>query len=208
VARNRSTGRGPYRIANDGAFVYQLMEPSLKGYLLVRFDGDSATMSTHLRLLLKETTTRLVAVSNLRSLLDESRVGMRKLQTLLLILGAAVLALALIGIFGLLSFNVTQRRKDVAIRMALGADRAEIFRTIAIMGLRPIPIGILAGLLLSFGSLKLAESTLSSRLGLGAADPVPYLAVVIFLLVSTVGTMIPPAYRAAVSNPASALRDE
>lgn len=208
AARNRSTGRGPSRVANDNALVYRLMEPELKDYLIVRIDGDTNALTPALQSILKESTGRNVQVSTLQSYLHERLKVLYRVRTLLVILGAVIAVLTLIGVFGLLSFTVMQRSKELAIRTALGADKMATFKDTFMWGFRPVPGGILAGLLLSFGALKIVESQGVAPLGLVSQDPLPYIVVTILMLVATLVAMLSPACRATSVEPAKALREE
>ena len=123
-------------------------------------------------------------------------------------IGAIGLGLALIGVFGLLAFTAAQRRKEIAIRTALGARRADIFRAIVLPALRPTGIGIVVGAFLSFAALRLAESQRAVPVGVPSIDPVAYLAGGLLLLIAAFAAMTPPAYRATRSDLAQALRED
>jgi putative ABC transport system permease protein len=208
VASDRVTGFGPIRAPGDGSFVYRLKEPSLEGYLLVRFDGDAGRFTTALQGLLKQGTGWVVPVSTLQSLVDRRFARVRGIETLLMALGAIGLSLALIGVFGILTFTAAQRRKEVAIRSALGASRTDIFATTVSPALRPTGIGVGVGAFLSFVALRLAESQRVVPLGLPSLDPLVYLNVGLLMLCATFAVMTPPAYRAAQFDPARALRED
>jgi hypothetical protein len=209
VAANRATGFAPMKVPNDGSFLYQLIEPSLKGFLLVRFDGDVRQITAALQKRLKEATGWVVPVSTIQSSLDQRfLLRIREFERWMTVIGAIGLALALIGVFGLLAFTAAQRRKEIAIRTALGARRADIFRAMVLPALRPTGVGIVVGAFLSFAALRLAESQHMVPVGVPSIDPVVYLAGGLLLLVATLTAMTPPAYRATRSDPAQALRED
>ena len=114
--------------------------------------------------------------------------------------------LAVFGVFGIVSFAVAQRKKEVAIRVALGARSTDIFRTAMGFGLRPLPMGILMGVVLSWAGLKVAESQRIVPLGLVSRDPIPYIVVGALLLLTALAAMLWPAYRATTSDPVNTLR--
>jgi ABC-type antimicrobial peptide transport system permease subunit len=196
------------RAPDDGSFVYRLMKPEVTGYLLVRFDGDARQVTPALQGFLKQTAGWVVPISTIESTLAQRMSRIHGLQTLVTTMGAIGLTLAIIGVFGILAFTAVQRRKEVAIRTALGARRLDIFGSMVLPALRPTGIGIVAGALLSFPALRLAESQRTVPLGAPSVDLVTYLAGGVLLLCAALLAMSPPAYRATVSNPARALRED
>jgi ABC-type antimicrobial peptide transport system permease subunit len=113
--------------------------------------------------------------------------------------------LAAIGIYGVISFMVTQRTQEIGVRMALGATRADVLKLITGSGARLVAIGAAAGLL---ASLLIARLMASLLFGIGPADPLTFMAVVLFLAaVALVATWI-PARSAAQVDPLVALRYE
>jgi predicted permease len=132
--------------------------------------------------------------------------GRPRFETALLGLFAFVgVLLAAIGIYGVISFMVTQRTQEIGVRMALGATRADVLKLIAGSGARLVAIGAAAGLL---ASLLIARLMASLLFGIGPADPLTFMAVVLFLAaVALVATWI-PARSAAQVDPLVALRYE
>ena len=108
---------------------------------------------------------------------------------LLVVFGALALALAGIGSYGVLSFLVGLRRREIGIRLAVGATRADVFRLIAGSGARLIGAGLVAGLLLSIGVGMGLESLL---IGIEPTDPITY-AGVIGVLLRRGGSRVPHA---------------
>jgi len=127
-----------------------------------------------------------------------------RMQTLLL--GAfAVLALILsaVGLYGVMSYTVTQRTREVGIRMAIGASAGDVLRMILMHGLRLTLGGIAFGLLLSFA---LTLSITSLLFGTSPFDPVVFLGVATLLAVITTIAFLIPARRATIIDPTQALR--
>jgi ABC-type antimicrobial peptide transport system permease subunit len=132
--------------------------------------------------------------------------GRPRFETALLGLFALVgVLLAAIGIYGVISFMVTQRTQEIGVRMALGATRADVLKLITGSGARLVAVGAGAGLL---ASLLIAHLMASLLFGIGPADPLTFMAVVLFLVaVALVATWI-PARSAARVDPLVALRYE
>jgi putative ABC transport system permease protein len=125
--------------------------------------------------------------------------------TLITVFGGAALFLALVGIYGLMSYEVRRSTREIGIRMALGAQRGDVFRKVLTQGGRVALTGIVVGLIASYGLTQLLHTML---FGVGARDPVTFLVVTAGLLaVALVATYV-PARRATRVDPMVALRHE
>jgi putative ABC transport system permease protein len=144
-------------------------------------------------------------VMTLDNLLDHE-VAQRRVQTALLGGFAAVaLILACIGIYGVLSYLVTQRTREIGVRVALGASAADVFRTVAGQGMTLAAVGIAAGLAVALALSRLLGSLL---FGVSAGDPLAYVsAIAVFGAVALLACYF-PARRAARVDPLVALRYE
>jgi len=199
----------------DKPTFYQMWDPASALYApLVRFRdgraGDGAAMSGAVRAALQRALPdAAVDARVIQSELDQGLGPFRSLAVLITMLGAIALALALIGIYGVVSFAVKQRTKEVGIRIALGAQKPDIFRAILVDGLRPIGVGLLVGMALALAVSRMVSVMLrSSEFHLNTGDPGAYAAVSIILTGSAVAAMIGPALRAAACNPIDVLREE
>ena len=125
----------------------------------------------------------------------------------LLVLGFAIIALmlAVVGLYGVLSYLVTQRTTELGIRMALGAQRAELARLTLTEGLLPVLIGLVAGLA---GGAAVVQLVRSMLYGMSPFDWSVFTTVVIVLALIAAGACILPAWRATHLDPARALRSE
>jgi ABC-type antimicrobial peptide transport system permease subunit len=131
------------------------------------------------------------------------------LPRLVLLLGMMTLILAVVGIYGVAAFAASQRTRELGIRTALGANRADIVGLIVREGMKPVLAGLAAGLLMSAGLVRgLARVLKDGNLPLNAQDPRAYAAVTIVLALAAVAAMLVPARRAASSDPLWALRQE
>ena len=140
---------------------------------------------------------------------DESLAPFWRVALLVALLGAIALAMALIGIYGVVSFAVRQRTREVGIRIALGAQKPDIFRAILLPGLKPVAAGLLAGVPLALIASRVFDIAMrSTPVHLQSRDPLTFAAVSIVLPVAAILAMIGPALRAAACNPVDVLREE
>ena len=139
------------------------------------------------------------------SALDESLAG-RKFSLLLLGLFAAVaLVLASVGVYGVMSYGVVQRTREIGIRMALGARKEDVLRLVVGDGFRLAMAGIAIGIALAVGLSRLLRGML---FGVSAFDPPAYLGLTLVLAVTALVASWLPARRAAQVDPSVALRAE
>ena len=121
------------------------------------------------------------------------------------ILGVMGLVLAVVGVYGVVSYATTQRTREIGIRAALGARRSNILRLVLIQALRTVMIGILVGLV---GAWALSRTMVHLLVGISASDPVTYLGVIALLLAVALLACGIPALRAVRVDPVIALRHE
>jgi putative ABC transport system permease protein len=124
---------------------------------------------------------------------------------LLFVLGVAALVLAAMGIYGVVAFSVSQRTRELGIRMALGAQRGEVGRLVLRQGLRLALVGTAAGLLGAWAASRLLSNLL---IGVGALDPLIFVCVTCCLIGVALLACWLPARRAARIDPMVALRAE
>jgi len=115
------------------------------------------------------------------------------------------LLLAAVGLYGVLSYLVTQRTPEIGIRMALGAERNQVLRLLLLDGLRPALIGLALGMAASVALTRLIRSLLY---GTSPLDATVFVLVIITLLLSCTAACLVPAWRAARIDPMDALRSE
>jgi predicted permease len=124
-------------------------------------------------------------------------------------LSAAAAALALLGVYGVVSFAVAQRRKEIGVRMALGADAGGVVRGVVGSGLRLAAAGVTAGLLIAWLIAWLAAGWLEAFLfGVGATDVTIYVSIGLGVTAVSGLAAYLPARRAATVDPVSALNSE
>ncbi|MFC1545311.1 ADOP family duplicated permease [Gemmatimonadota bacterium] len=120
-------------------------------------------------------------------------------------LGLLVLLLAAMGVYGVVALTVTNRTREIGIRIAMGATRSGVIRSVLRDAIRMVGPGLLAGGLLAVGTAVALRSML---LGLSPADPVSFLTVGVLLLFVVIGASLAPALRASGIQPMEALRKD
>jgi putative ABC transport system permease protein len=149
-----------------------------------------------------------VPLGNPRSMHDMiARSLLQKKFTMLLltIFAGAALLLAAIGLYGVISYSVAQRTRELGIRIALGAQKSDVLRLILRQGMTLVAIGVVAGLAASIGLTRLMATLLY---GVSATDPITFLALSITLLSVAFVACWLPARRAGAVDPIVALHAE
>jgi ABC-type antimicrobial peptide transport system permease subunit len=147
----------------------------------------------------------LYDVATMDERLHASTALYRFLLRLLGALGLSGLGLAAVGVYGVVAFGVAQRRREIGLRMALGATHRDILRMTARSGLAPVVAGLVVGGGLSVVLGRALEEIVR---GVGTADPLTLATVSGSLLVSSIAAVLVPARRAAAVQPAEALAGE
>jgi predicted permease len=129
-------------------------------------------------------------------------------STLLQAFGGLALLLTAVGLYGVISYTVAQRTREIGVRMTLGASRSQVVQMVLKSGLQLTGIGVAAGLVLSFIAAKLATSFSSLLFGIKPTDVVTFSAVVGIVAVVSLLACYIPAYRASKVDPIIALRYE
>jgi predicted permease len=144
-------------------------------------------------------------VITLRNIVTKSASSERSTVFLFAVFAALALVLGAIGIYGVISYSVTQRRPEIGMRIALGAQWQDIVRLIVGHGARLALVGIAIGVAASFALTRLMKTLL---FGVSATDPITFVAVSILLLVVAVAACYIPARRAMRVDPMVALRHD
>jgi putative ABC transport system permease protein len=189
------------------AFVPHMSWSSRNQHLLVLASSDSQTLAASIREVVKsvDKTMPLYGVTTAERSLSES-VSQRQFQTLLLALFSLVaLVLALVGIYGLVNYSITQRTHEIGVRIALGAQSGDVVGMVLRQGMRLAGTGIALGL---GGGLVFSRLLHSLLFGIGSTDPVTFLLTPVLLTAVAVLACYLPARRAMHINPIMALRSE
>jgi putative ABC transport system permease protein len=189
-------------------YLSYLQNPSPLMRLVVRTEGDAMSLATAVRRAVA-TVDKDQPVSEIRTM-DElvSAVASRRRMNMALVAFFAVLATALagVGIYGVMSYSVTQQTHDLGIRMALGAQPQDVLRLVVRQGMRLALTGIALGMA---GAIFLLRRVLSAMLyGLSGTDPMVLAGTAALLAVVAFAACYLPARRATRVDPLSAIRYE
>ncbi len=149
----------------------------------------------------------VLPLANLRTMdavVARAAAGPRFRALLLGVFAGLALVLAAIGIYGVVSFSVAQRTREMAIRMALGARAGGVMRLVFRDGLAPVVAGVALGLMAGFALSRVLAALL---FGVTATDPIVFALVPAALLCVAVVATIVPARRAVRADPANILRE-
>ena len=147
----------------------------------------------------------LANVRTLREVYDASLARTSFTLVMLAIAGGMALVLGIAGIYGVIAYSVSQRTREIGIRMALGARSAEVTRLFVWHGLRLAAVGVACGLVAAVVLMRLMASLL---FGVRANDPPTYLAVSLGLAAAAMLASYLPALRATQVDPVETLRAE
>lgn len=175
--------------------------------LAVKTTGDPRAVAPAVQQLLREMDPQLaVPVPQTMDEVVDASVAERRFQmNLMLILGAAAVFLAGLGIYAVVAQGVVQRTAEFGIRMALGANTGAILKLVLRRAMVPVAIGLGAGVLGSLAASRLLEGLL---FGVSPTAALPFVAATAFLLTIALVASVIPARRAARVNPIDALRVE
>jgi len=175
--------------------------------LLIRTHGDPAAFVPTLRAIVRdvEPTAALGEAGTLASRVSASVAQPRFATAILAAFAALAMALAATGLYGVLSYSVTQRRREIGIRTALGATRANVIGLVVRQGLRSTVGGLVLGLVLSAFVTRLLQPLL---FGITPLDLPSFALTPLLLLVVALVACLVPARRAAATDPAVTLRGE
>jgi putative ABC transport system permease protein len=176
---------------------------------VVRTEGDPHAFSLQIQEQLRQATG--LPVTNVRSM-DEvvslSTSRERFNMWLMTVFGASALALAAIGIYGLMAYSVEQRTQEIGIRLALGAGVAQVRRMVILQGTRLALAGVVLGVGSALALVHFISSITALLFGVGASDPVVFAGVPVVLMMVSLGSVWLPALRASRVDPIVAMRAE
>jgi len=198
---------GPEDVQSAGVYVSNEQSPVYGMVLNIRASVNPTTLQTPITAAIRS-VNKDQAISDVRSvdqIRDQSMGGRRLVSVLLGTLATVALILAGIGIYGVISYNVAQRTREMGIRAALGATERSLLRLILDRGVRLTLIGLAIGVAGAIGLTRLMATLLY---GVGARDPVTMVSVGVILAGVAIAASYVPARRATRVDPVVALRYE
>jgi putative ABC transport system permease protein len=202
---------GPANEPEPTIYTAQLARPWSFMSFLVKTDGDPEALSSSVRTAIAS-VDRNLAVSRVSSLEDVMALNVadrRGLMALIAAFAGVALLLAMVGIYGVLSYLVVQRAHEIGVRMAIGAKRADVIRLVIGEGLKLTLIGVGIGLGVGLGADFLLAGLLKGQLfRVAARDPLTFVGVPLILISVALVAAYVPARRASAVDPVRALRAE
>jgi putative ABC transport system permease protein len=199
---------GKYRtLGEDPVPVVFLAQMWARRTLVVRTSGDPATLLGSVRREIHSVDPN-IAPTDLETMQQYMSLPLFPARTLGLLLGVSgflALVLTTIGLFGVISYIISQRTHEIGLRVALGARRSDILNLVVRHGLFLTVVGLLVGLGMAFGAAQLVSSLLY---GVAPTDPTTFIGVAAVLCAVTVLACYLPARRAMGVDPIVALRYE
>jgi len=195
----------------DGPHLYRWRDLSHPvDSLLIRFRGDAFSTSVQVREAIKQLDPdNQTWPRTLRAILDETAERFSTMVRMVGVLAGLALSLAVLGMYGVVAFSVSQRTKELGIRVALGATQSTVIRLVLASGARPIAWGIAAGAPLALaGTQAVAMVMRHAPVSIQPKDPLTFVVVASVLALAGIAAMLRPAWRAAGADPMRALHEE
>ncbi|MEN3334544.1 MAG: hypothetical protein V7641_3909 [Blastocatellia bacterium] len=188
-------------------FSYAQINFSAETSLVVRAGGDPARLGDGVRNAVREVNADapVLRIKTMSDVLAQSTAQQRFTMTMMAVFAGVALVMAIIGLYGVMSYSVTQRTHEIGVRMALGAARRDVLRLVVGQGFALALVGVGTGLLAAFAFTRLLASLL---FGVSATDPLTFAAVSLIMLGVALGACFVPARRATKVDPMVALRYE
>ena len=188
-------------------YVPHLQFPTPVLRMALRSDGDPLALvpSVRERIWLLDSDVPISNIRTMESIAANSTAEGRFVTSLLVLFAGLALLLACMGLYGVLAYFVSQRSREVGVRMALGASSNNVVGAVVRRGMILTGIGTLFGI---GGSVALSSLIASSLYEIGGTDPATYVAVVALLLLVALAACVLPSRRAARVDPVIALRSE
>jgi putative ABC transport system permease protein len=189
------------------AYVPYTFGPTLNTGLTIRVGGDPSQITAAVREQIRQSDAALPVfqTSTMEALRQRSFWQYKLFGWMFSVFGAIALLLASIGVYGVLSYSVSQRTQEIGVRVALGAARRDVMRLVVGQGLKLAAVGVVLGLL---GALGATQGIKTLLYNVTPWDPMSFVGVALFLTIVAVVASYVPARRAMGVDPIIALRNE
>jgi putative ABC transport system permease protein len=173
---------------------------------MARVDGDGGASVLKPAIAIgRQLGMRNVTIDGTEAFLSRSVSEPRFVTMVMSVFGALGLVLAAVGLFGVMSYTVTQQTREIGIRVALGASSADVVRRVLVRGTGLAAVGAVVGLVAAGWGTKLIESQLH---GVQRLDPISFALGAIVLIGAALAACVVPARRALAVDPMTAIRAE
>ena len=204
--------RGPAEPARPEFFLPLLQIPDVawtwtgRSLVILTRGDDVAAMTTAIRGAVRtlDSTLPVFRIWTMEEGLRRTMAQARFNTLLMSLLASTGLVLAALGIYSVIAWLVAQRTREIGVRMALGASTRDVVRMMSLHGLKPVVIGLTAGLIGAIGATRLLQNQLFE---VGPRDPITLIATAALLLVVAAAAAALPAWRATTIDPSAALRE-
>jgi predicted permease len=200
------TGRSSVQ-AFPSAYVPYSFAPTLNTGVTIRVDCDPARITTAVREQIR-LADQALPVFQIRTMEDLRQFSFWRFKVfgwMFSGFGAVALLLAAIGVYGVLSYSVSQRRQEIGVRMALGAARGDVLRLVVGQGVTLAALGVIIGIVAALGVTQFIKTLLYN---VTASDPLSFSIVAMFLSLVAIAASYVPARRAMGVDPIIALRND
>jgi predicted lysophospholipase L1 biosynthesis ABC-type transport system permease subunit len=192
--------------ARPTGYVDLMQRPGFSVTVVMRSRADSRAIAAAARGVLKDVAPEVPPRFRTFAQIYSAALGARRFNlTLVAVFAGTALALAVAGIYGVMSYSVTQRRREMGVRVALGATPPQVFRIILAQGLTTTAIGVAIG---AVAALVLTRTIESLLFGVTPTDPVTFTSVLAVLVAVATLACYLPARRATGADPMETLRQE
>ncbi len=193
---------------NEGFYyISSAQAPQLSNAIVVRSSRSPADLKGDLAAAVRsvDSSVPIYDVKTMEQRVDESLLGRRFVVLLLTSFAGLALLLAALGLYGVISYSVKMRTRELGVRMALGAQRGTVMQLVLLQGLRLAVVGVLFGMLAALAASRIFSSLLFK---VGMLNPLPWMAAMAILVATVLLATYLPARRAASIEPMQALRTE
>ena len=189
----------------EGPTIYRSTKDAPAGQIAIRTKVDPLSLARAVRNAVDRQGGTVAEISTMESFIKNDSWQHEQTATLTTLFAALAFLLATVGLYGVISFAVARRRKEIGIRMALGARPSDVIALVLRESMAPVSIGLAIGLILA---LALNQSLKSLFYEVAPADPQILTAVTLSILLATIAASTIPTRRALSVDPTTTLRAE